>query len=117
MCIRDRQATVQLGKIAVQAIVNTMGVSAMAAFTAASRIDDFAYTPQQNIGHAMTTLMAQNRGAGKADRVRQGYHCGCLLYTSDMRGGASLLGHIALHRPQAVRDGLGVQHHLSLIHI
>ena len=24
----------------------------------------------------MTTLMAQNRGAGKTDRVRQGYHCG-----------------------------------------
>ena len=71
-----QQATVQLGKIAVQAIVNTMGVSAMAAFTAASRIDDFAYTPQQNIGHAMTTLMAQNRGAGKHDRVKQGFHCG-----------------------------------------
>ena len=35
--------------------------------SAASRIDDFAYTPQQNIGHAMTTLMAQNRGAGKHD--------------------------------------------------
>ena len=48
-----------------------MGVNAMAAFTAASRIDDFAYTPQQNIGHAMTTLMAQNRGAGKHDRVKQ----------------------------------------------
>ena len=92
-----QQATVQLGKIAVQAIVNTMGVNAMAAFTAASRIDDFAYTPQQNIGHAMTTLMAQNRGAGKADRVRQGYHCGmriefaygilltaiCLLFAAD----------------------------------
>ena len=24
----------------------------------------------------MTTLMAQNRGAGKTDRVRHGYHCG-----------------------------------------
>lgn len=71
-----QQATVQLGKIAVQAIVNTMGVSAMAAFAAASRIDDFAYTPQQNIGHAMTTLMAQNRGAGKKDRMRQGFRCG-----------------------------------------
>lgn len=71
-----QQATVQLGKIAVQAIVNTMGVSAMAAFAAASRIDDFAYTPQQNIGHAMTTLMAQNRGAGKKDRMRQGFVCG-----------------------------------------
>ena len=24
----------------------------------------------------MTTLMAQNRGAGKHDRVKQGFHCG-----------------------------------------
>ena len=71
-----QQGTVQLGKIAVQAVVNTMGVSAMAAFTAASRVDDFAYIPQQNIGHAMTTLMAQNRGAGKADRVRRGFAVG-----------------------------------------
>ena len=71
-----QQATVQLGKIVIQAIVNTMGVNAMAAFAAAGRIDDFAYVPQQNIGHALTTLMAQNRGAGKTDRVRQGYHCG-----------------------------------------
>ena len=74
--IRWKVPILQLGKIAVQAIVNTMGVNAMAAFTAASRIDDFAYTPQQNIGHAMTTLMAQNRGAGKHDRVKQGFHCG-----------------------------------------
>ena len=53
-----------------------MGVNAMAAFTASSRIDDFAYIPQQNIGHAATTLMAQNRGAGKKDRVRKGFFCG-----------------------------------------
>ena len=71
-----QQGTVQLGKLAVQAVVNTMGVSAMAAFTAASRVDDFAYTPQQNIGHAMTILMAQNRGAGNSDRVRKGFLAG-----------------------------------------
>ena len=71
-----QQATVQMGKIAVQGIVNTMGVNTMAAFAAASRIDDFAYTPQQNIAHAMTTLMAQNRGAGKKDRVKEGFRCG-----------------------------------------
>ena len=71
-----QQATVQLGKIAVQAIVNTLGINAMAAFTAASRVDDFTYMPQQNIAHAMTTLMAQNYGAGKKERVRQGFFCG-----------------------------------------
>ena len=41
-----------------------------------TRIDDFAYTPQQNIAHAMTTFMAQNEGAGKKDRVKDGYRCG-----------------------------------------
>ena len=71
-----QQATVQLGKIAVQAIVNTLGINAMAAFTAASRVDDFTYMPQQNIAHAMTTLMAQNHGAGKKERVRHGFFCG-----------------------------------------
>jgi len=60
----------------VQAIVNTLGINAMAAFTAASRVDDFTYMPQQNIAHAMTTLMAQNHGAGKKERVRQGFFCG-----------------------------------------
>ena len=74
-----QQATVQLGKIAIQAIVNTMGVNAMAAFAAAGRIDDFAYVPQQNIGHATTTLMAQNRGASKKDRVRASFFCGLKL--------------------------------------
>ena len=68
-----QQATVQLGKIGVQAIVNTMGVTAMAAFTIVNRFDDFAMIPQQNIGHAMTSFMAINRGAGKTDRMKAGF--------------------------------------------
>ena len=74
-----QQATVQLGKIGIQAIVNTMGVSIMAAFTVVNRIDDFAYTPEQNIGHAMTAFMAQNRGAGKKDRMKKGFLSGLKL--------------------------------------
>ncbi len=74
-----QQATVQLGKIGVQAIVNTMGVSVAAAFTAVNRIDDFAYTPEQNIAHAMTALMAQNKGAKRNDRMREGFRCGLVL--------------------------------------
>ncbi len=74
-----QQATVQLGKIGIQTIVNTMGVSAMAAFTIVNRIDDFAYTPQQNIGHAMTSFMAINRGAGEKERVREGFRKGMMI--------------------------------------
>ena len=76
-----QQATVQLGKIAVQAIVNTLGINAMAAFTAASRVDDFTYMPQQNIAHAMTTLMASeivggDRGLGMMNQAGVGASCG-----------------------------------------
>ena len=74
-----QQPTVQLGKIGIQAIVNTMGVSVAAAFAVVNRIDDFAYTPEQNIAHAMTALMAQNKGAGKRDRMREGFRCGLVL--------------------------------------
>lgn len=74
-----QQATVQMGKIAIQALVNTMGVSVAAAFAVVNRIDDFAITPEQNIAHAMTALMAQNKGAGKNDRIREGFRCGMIL--------------------------------------
>lgn len=71
-----QQATVQLGKLGIQVMVNMMGVSAMAAFTAVNRIDDFAYMPQQNIGHAMTSFLAQNKGAGEKKRIWEGFRCG-----------------------------------------
>ncbi|MFR9099366.1 MAG: MATE family efflux transporter, partial [Anaerostipes hadrus] len=71
-----QQATVQLGKLGVQSIVNSMGVFVSAAFAAVNRIDDFAYMPQQNIAHAMTALMAQYKGAKKTDRIKAAFRCG-----------------------------------------
>lgn len=76
-----QQVCLQMGKVIIQAVVNTQGVAVMAAFTAVNRVDDFAYTPQQNIGHAMTTFIAQNKGAGKKDRIKRGFQCGLLIET------------------------------------
>ena len=74
-----QQGTVQIGKIVIQAIANSMGVAIAAAFTIVNRIDDFAYTPEQNIGHAMTSFMAQNRGAKNYMRVKKGFFSGMKL--------------------------------------
>lgn len=71
-----QQSTVQIGKLGVQGIVNTLGVTATASFTAVNRLDDYAYIPEQNIGHAMTSVMAQNRGAGEMERVRKSFYIG-----------------------------------------
>lgn len=74
-----QQASVQLGKIGIQAVVNTMGVSVVAAFAAVNRIDDFAIVPQQSIASAMTSFMAQNYGAGKKERIWKGFRWGMVL--------------------------------------
>ena len=74
-----QQMCVQLGKICVQTVVNVQGVAFIAAFTAINRVDDFAMTPQQNIAHASTTFMAQNRGAGNIRRMKKGFLCSVLL--------------------------------------
>jgi putative MATE family efflux protein len=74
-----QQVCLQVGKILIQTMVNTQGVSVIAAFTAVNRVDDFAYTPQQNIGHAMTTFIAQNKGAGKTERIKKGFRSGIII--------------------------------------
>lgn len=74
-----QQTALYVGKLLVQGNVNTLGVDTIAAFNAVNRIDDFAYTPQQNIGHAMTTFIAQNRGAKKYDRIDKGFFAALVL--------------------------------------
>lgn len=74
-----QQATVQLGKLGIQTIVNTMGVESTAAFNAVNRADDYAVVVEQNIAHSMTSVMAQNRGAGQMSRVRTSFRYGLYL--------------------------------------
>ncbi|MCM1388700.1 MAG: MATE family efflux transporter [Bacillus sp. (in: Bacteria)] len=68
-----------LGKLLIQGSVNKLGIDAIAAYNIVTRIDDFAYTPQQSIAHGITTFVAQNRGAGKVERVREGFKKGLYL--------------------------------------
>lgn len=112
-----QQATVQMGKIAIQALVNTMGVS-VAAFAVVNRIDDFAITPEQNIAHAMTALMAQNKGAGKNDRMREGFRCGMILEL--VYGAAVMLICLGFARPLMslfVKDEEVIGHGVVYLHL
>ena len=113
-----QQATVQMGKIAIQALVNTMGVSVAAAFAVVNRIDDFAITPEQNIAHAMTALMAQNKGAGKNDSMREGFRCGMILEL--VYGAAVMLICLGFARPLMslfVKDEEVIGHGVVYLHL
>ena len=70
-----QQSVMNLGILLVQGLVNSFGTTVMAAFAAAVKIDAFAYMPVQDFGNAFSTFIAQNFGARKAQRIRQGLRC------------------------------------------
>ena len=62
----------------VQSSLNILGSYAVAAFTAGSKIDNIFTQAFVAIGTTMSTYSAQNVGARKLDRVRQGFRwCRC----------------------------------------
>ncbi|MCL2093089.1 MAG: MATE family efflux transporter [Treponema sp.] len=68
-----------LAQLSITRLINSFGAAAMAGITAASRIDQFALMPVSNLSMALSTLVAQNMGAGLEDRARRGLRIG-LLY-------------------------------------
>lgn len=74
-----QQSCQPIGKLLIQGSVNSLGVDTIAAFNAVNRVDDFAFTPEQSISHGITTFVAQNRGAGKKERMHRGFGGGLLL--------------------------------------
>lgn len=67
-----QQSIMNFGILLVQGLVNSFGTTVMAAFAAGVKIDTIAYSPLQDFGNAFSTYVAQNWGAGKKARIRQG---------------------------------------------
>ena len=74
-----QQACQPVGKLLIQRAINAQGVGMIAAFNAVSRVDDFACIPEQSISSGMMTCVAQNRGAGQTQRVRETLRRGMAL--------------------------------------
>ena len=71
-----QQAIQPVCKVLIQGTVNDLGVTAIAAYNAVTRVDDFACIPEQSISSAISTYIAQNRGAKKPERIRPGFRQG-----------------------------------------
>jgi len=65
----------------MQALINGFGTEFAAGFTAANKIDTFAFMPIQSFTSAMAAYTGQNVGAGRLDRVKRGLRSAMLLST------------------------------------
>lgn len=68
-----------IGVMIMQAAVNVFGSSVVAAFTAASKVNNIATQTMPTLGTAMATYCGQNLGAGKYDRIYDGMKKGFFL--------------------------------------
>ena len=73
-----QQSLVSLSMMMMQGLVNSFGKVLVAGYTAATKIDTLAMLPNMNISNAMSSFTAQNIGAGKYERVREGLKA-CIL--------------------------------------
>lgn len=62
-----------IGSMMVQTALNLLGSTQVAAFTAASKIEQVVTQAYVAMGTTMATYCAQNMGAGKIRRIRQGF--------------------------------------------
>ena len=67
-----QQSLVSLSMMMMQGLVNSYGKVLVAGYTAATKIDTLAMLPNINFSNAMSSYTAQNIGAGKYERVKEG---------------------------------------------
>lgn len=102
-----------IGKLLIQGSVNPLGISAIAAFNAATRIDAFLLAPSESMNNMVATFTAQNAGAGHGGRIKYGLKTGVKIAIIYNLCAASLL--LILTKPlSAAFLGSGGSNALSL---
>ena len=82
-----QMSIISIGAIILQAFLNQLGSLAVAANTAAMKIDSIAIMPLHSFGATIATYVAQNRGAAKVDRIKKGiFQCSmmCVVFSLAM---------------------------------
>ncbi|HIR93421.1 MAG TPA: MATE family efflux transporter [Candidatus Egerieimonas intestinavium] len=74
-----QQSIVSIGMLLTQSAVNQFGSSALAGYSAGTRLESLCIVPMIATGNAMSTFTAQNLGAKKEERVREGYRAAYLI--------------------------------------
>lgn len=74
-----QSSLIAISVMVLQGVVNTFGQTVMAAYTVVGKIESLVQMPFTSLSTALTSFAGQNKGAGKIDRVKQGYRASCLI--------------------------------------
>ena len=71
-----QQSFVSVGNIILQSVINTFGASVIAGYSAAVKLNNMVITSFTTLGNGISNYTSQNMGAGKMDRVKEGFGAG-----------------------------------------
>ena len=71
-----QQSFISVGNIVIQGIINGFGAAVMAGYSASVKLNNLVVTSFTTVGNGISNYTAQNIGAAKYDRVRQGFTAG-----------------------------------------
>lgn len=74
-----QQSFISLGNIVIQSIINGFGAPVMAGYSASVKLNNLVITSFTTLGNGISNYTAQNLGAKKLDRIRQGFGVGVKL--------------------------------------
>lgn len=74
-----QQSFISVGNIIIQSVINGFGASVIAGYAAAVKLNNLVITSFTTLGNGVSNYTAQNLGAGKPERVRQGFAAGLKL--------------------------------------
>ncbi|MDE7359642.1 MAG: polysaccharide biosynthesis C-terminal domain-containing protein, partial [Lachnospiraceae bacterium] len=71
-----QQSFISIGNILIQSVINGFGASVMAGYSAAVKLNNLVITSFTTIGNGISNFAAQNQGAGKYSRLKDGFGAG-----------------------------------------
>lgn len=74
-----QQSFVSIGNILIQSVINGFGTDIMAGYSASVKLNNLVITSFTTLGNGISNYAAQNIGAGKLDRVKEGFRAGLKL--------------------------------------
>lgn len=74
-----QQSFISVGNIVIQGVINTFGSSVIAGYSASVKLNNLVITSFTTLGNGISNYTAQNMGAQKPERVRQGFRAGLKL--------------------------------------
>lgn len=74
-----QQSFISVGNIIIQGVINSFGSSVTAGYAASVKLNNLVITSFTTLGNGVSNFTAQNLGAGKPQRVREGFKAGIKL--------------------------------------